>query len=72
MKKKRAVKTKRVMTAPQKKALKRNWCKGLITCNIKHIEQITENKSLSFPEQMKILKCKRIFEELLKEWEPVL
>ena len=66
------MKKKRIQSPKQKKALARNWCKGLITCNIKHLDQAITSKGLSFSEQMKVLKCKRIFEDMLKEWEPML
>ncbi len=66
------MKKKRIQSQAQQKASKRNWCKGLVTCQLKHCRQLKESKGLSFAEQMKVLQCKKILEEMLMEWEPVL
>jgi len=66
------MKKKHRATKAQKLARKRNWSKGLIMCTISQIESMKKTKSCSFAEQMKILKCKRMLEEIIKDWKPVL
>lgn len=64
--------TKAQKTPAQKKALKRNWSKGIITSMLKHTNQMKNSKALTFAEQMKLLKCKVVFEEILDDWKPTI
>lgn len=66
------MKKKKVLSTKQKIANERNWSKGIIVGTIKHINKMKQSKGLSFAEQMKLLKCKKLFEELLSDWKPTI
>lgn len=59
-------------TKKQKKAFARNWSKGIIIGVIKNFNTVKQSEGLSFKEQMKIIKCKKILEEIIKDWKPSL
>ena len=66
------MKTKRKLSVAQTKASKRNWHKGIISSMVSHANNMKKSRSLTFAEQMKVLKCKTILEELLEDWKPTI
>jgi hypothetical protein len=56
----------------QNKALCRNWSKGIIVGTLKNFVKIRSLKSLSGLEQIKLIKAKKLLEEILTDWKPTL
>lgn len=59
-------------TKKQRKAHNRNWSKGLLTGMVKNLNNIKQLDGLSLSEQMKILSCKKIINDMLTNWKPTL
>jgi hypothetical protein len=56
----------------QNKSLCRNWSKGIIVGTLKNFVKIRSLKSLSMAEQLKLIKAKKLLEEILTDWKPTL
>ena len=66
------MKRKRKLTQAQKDASERNWRKGTLKGMLSHTIRMKNSKMLTFAEQMKILKCRSILEEVLEDWKPTI
>ena len=63
------MKIKRKMTKNQRKALRRNWSKGIITGSKNNFTKIRKSKIVSFSEQLMLLQCEKLMQEILDNWK---
>ena len=60
----------------QNKALCRNWSKGILVGTLTHFAKMQNlnklHKALSMTEQLKLIKAKKLLEEILTDWKPTL
>jgi hypothetical protein len=71
-KSKKAKKAKAKVDFFQNKSLCRNWSKGILVGALKNFAKIRSLKSLSMAEQLKLIKAKKLLEEILTDWKPTL